>query len=183
MRNTLISIVLFSITMMAGCATNYQDIQSEQYAGAVKSETSEFDDKIKIEGPTLRTTHTVSLLDMYHNAFLIRGWKDKQTGEALGHQIYVRIRYASGSWAFFQSASFEGGKQAEVSRISSDVSSCTAGCTYTEVVGVEITSALLEQHRTNGLRLRINAKSGAHSIIEFPANYIQGYLDAYNQPS
>lgn len=164
-------IALAGLTI-AACATNYATKQPAEIAQAVIKKDSEFDAQITFVGPRLQTTKSRGIFTDYQYAQL-RSFKDKKTGR-ITHQAYVEINY-TGSWRYYQSASFKNGTQAEVAVIGRNVDSCTGvGCIYTETLGVEVSEGMLKQVG-GALEFRLNAKSGHENIISIPANYLAGY--------
>lgn len=175
----LIVAVVASVGLI-GC-TGAKNYSPNEIANLVKIESSEFDDKATIVGPKIQTTHSEGLLSIYHNDFRLRGWKSKNSNQPTSFQLYIQVEYVRGSWAFFQSASFVGGKTVDLTKIKRDVSSCSSGsgCIYSEIVGLEVKVPFLEKQKSSGFRVRLNSKSGATTVLEVPANYIQGYLSAF----
>jgi hypothetical protein len=112
----------------------------------------------------------------------LRGWKDKATGK-VKHQLFIVIKY-SNDWRYYQSASFINGDYQELTVINTEVVKCQSYrslgvlCDYRETLGLSFSDASLNSFKEEGLKIRINAKSGHENILEVPANYIKGYLQA-----
>jgi hypothetical protein len=65
--------------------------------------------------------------------------------------------------------------------ISRKVDSCFSGCSFTEVVGVEVTDELLRAKALTGFQIKLFAKSGDSLIIDVTPAQIQSQLMTDNQ--
>lgn len=150
----------------------YQKLGVDEIARQVEIQDSEFDRQKTVVGPAIFEPVGLFASQRYR----LRGWIRKDGGEER-HQLYVTITYDLSGWAFFERASFLVGEPRPLDLIGRDVGSCTRyGCTHVETVGVSFDRAYLEAHRGDGLRIRLDAKSGATTVITVPPNYVAAYL-------
>ena len=169
--------------MLSGCAQNAALIPADDFAKKVAVNTSDFDTDLKYVAPKLYGFKKRGLLSAGDRMKLnLRGWKDKATGK-VRHQLYIVIEYDN-DWRHYQSASFLGGSNQDLTVIDREVTGCHSYsslgvfCDYRETLGLSFSDTDLNAAKEEGLKIRINAKSGHENILELPANYIKGYLQA-----
>ena len=182
--NIFKSFILVSfMTILTGCVPNYAVMPADDVAKKITIKDSEFDSSINYVAPTLFNSKQRGLLTGYdYENFSLRGWKSKSGGNVT-HQLYIDIKYSS-KWRYYQSASFENGKQQDLTIINREVVRCESYgsigvlCDYRETFGISFTNEALNSLKETGFKVRGNSQSGHENILTVPANYIQGYLKA-----
>ena len=111
--------------------------------------------------------------------WMLRTWIDKESRNVT-HQLYLEISY-SGSWRFYQSANDDEARSLPVVSIKRSVGSCFAGCSFDEVMGVEVTDELLRAKALTGFQIKVFAKSGDSLVIDVTPAQIQSQLVTDNQ--
>jgi hypothetical protein len=92
-------------------------------------------------------------------------------GKLLGLTVQGVVAY-SGDWRFYDSAIFKGGEPAKFHRTSSDVGSCSYGCSLSEDFIIDITPEEAKAHAENGaVAIQIRGRPGATAIISVPLSY------------
>jgi hypothetical protein len=156
------------VALLAACGSAPQRPSTPvDVAAQTKKEDTTFDSSAKFTGPTVRGEPT----------WLVRAWRDRQTG-IVSRQLYVTHYYFGSGWRFYRTASFEGGEQAQATRIDSSPRCTRNLCSYTEIVGVSLPPAQWAKALQSGLTVRINAQSGDRSFVTIPAAYAQGFESA-----
>lgn len=173
MRLRLLALV-GALSLVSGCGTTIDIRDPGAVAAATTSEKTKFDSGAKWVAPVLFSRPKNGGLLPVQERIRLRGWQGARLNS---HQLYINIWYHSGSWRFYESASFEGGQKADIQKISRDVASCqTYFCNYDEHFGISLTESFLRQHEKRGFEVRVEAKSGHKNVLTVPAEYIQGYL-------
>lgn len=160
---------------MNGCASNYPTSPPEQIANDTAVSESNYDNTVKYQSREVFTPVKRGI-KQDHQRYLLRTWKDKET-ERLTHQLYVSIWYNTGNWRFYYSANHEDGEVAEFTVVDRDAD-CHRGCTYTETVGISLTTEYLKENTLTGFTVRLNSKGGFKNIVTVSPNYVQGHLMA-----
>ena len=180
--------IIFAFIFLGGCAnmTDYSRKSAVEIEKAVVVKDSDYDSHVKIFAPQLRSMKEMGLLTGYdYEYYSLRGWKDKKSG-GFTNQLYITIMY-KGGWRFYQTASFEGGRQSDLTDINRDVVNCIAYetmgtiCDYSETIGLLLSDAFLKEHETSGFTVRINSKSSHENILKVSGEYIKGYLKAISK--
>jgi hypothetical protein len=153
------------------------------------AEAKKYDNKVyifKVEDDKFSKTLSYAGLREWINPFggtarnwMLRTWIDKETRNVT-HQLYVEISY-SGSWRFYQSANNEQAISLPFIPINRSVGSCFAGCSFTEIVGVELSDELLREKALTGFQVKLFAKSGDSLVIDVTRAQIQSQLMTDNQ--
>jgi hypothetical protein len=126
----------------------------------VQVTSDQFESKITLLG----SAEAVNPFGGTFRLWRIRSWVDKTT-HAVSHQLYVEISY-SGGWQYYSFASDDTAKDLNVSKISSNVGSCSGGsCSLSEVVGVELDDATLRARQSGGYPIKLKAQSGDWIIL------------------
>lgn len=170
------TVALIALVLMTGCATNFADKPPAEVARAVQVKDTAFDAKKLIGGPLVASeTKRFPFTDSQSTYLLVE--KDRVTGALTNYTLFVRVIH-NGPWRFFQSASFVGGAQVEVKVGEREVSACGGSgfCVYTESVGIPIKEEVIRAAK-EGLRVRLNSKSGLENEIFLPKSYIDGFLE------
>ncbi len=90
--------------------------------------------------------------------------------QILIHDIY------DGEWRYYNNVYDNDGKRLDVTLIDQDVLNCTGGiCSFSEVVGVNISLDYLESHIDKGIRLKLSGKSGSQVFQLSPA-YVEAFV-------
>lgn len=156
-------------------------------AGCVSQPTSPSDISAQVEVRDTKFDKSVTYVAPQQSAggwntqtyYRLRGWRNKDSG-ALSHQLYVNVWYNLGSWRYYESASFVGGREVSVVKIDAKPR-CSAGggivtCSYDEYFGVPLTTEFLEAARATGFEIQLNARLGPPVTVSVPATYVAGYL-------
>lgn len=99
------------------------------------------------------------------------------------HQLYVTVGYSSAGRRKHFDGAFDGVlTPLKFTRIDSEEAGCTRkmfafGCNYTEVFGVEVTTAALRAHAASGYPIKIVSKRGAIFVIVISPRQIAAQLD------
>lgn len=112
-------------------------------------------------------------------SYRLRSWVNKET-KAVEHQLYVEISYI-GSWRWYSTAADDTAQDLPVTRIGSNVSSCSFGCSLSETVGVALSDEALRRRAASGMQIKISARSGDGLIIDLPAPQIGLQLTAIDR--
>jgi hypothetical protein len=157
---------------LVGCAAprppvDYSD--PAQVSARIKMERDDFKKLTNISAPSV-APHVL-------DALFLRAWKFDSG--STNYQIYVRSYY-SGEWRFYNSAYDSNGVRMDVVPISRDVGTCGRyGCSHEEHLGLNVTRAYLESHKSDGIRFKVSGKAG-EEIFFVPGGYIQAFLLATN---
>lgn len=169
--------------LLTGCMVSYgsyyqpQVLQVSPQEIALKSEItkSEFDKCTEVVGAEVISNPEYFSMENTSYATTLRSWLCDSTKK---HQLYVTIEY-TGSWRFYGSASDKNANTVPLLKISQDVLECkNFGCKYSETLGINLTDADLNKGTKEGFKYQIRAKSGDKTIIEVPANVVQGYIQS-----
>ncbi len=178
MRNTLLAIITAST--LTACATNFADKDPASVAAAVVKQQTKFDPNPVYISPNMEES---GLLSSHHvRLFRTEGSNGLVTG------ISVMFIYTGGGWAFYETASMEGGRTLELENVDRQVFACSSGtCTYKETTHARLPVGYLESAAESGFQLRYNAKRG-NTVVTVPPNFIKGFLAAIpaenpNRPS
>lgn len=177
-------LVVLVMAAIAGCAVDYTTVSVDEFAKYQTVEKSDFEKTVKIDGGPMRLELPGGFLDVGNVQARIRGWIDENDAVGQAHQLYLNIHYSTpGSWRYYRRATFRGGDEAKVTKISSEVNFCqSTRCDYTEVIGVSLPIDALLLGET--IEVQVSAKSGHKVIISIPENYVIAYsqLIAENSP-
>ena len=92
------------------------------------------------------------------------------------HQLHLSIKYTSGNWRNYYSASFSNGNQVDITLISSSAVSCSgSSCDYTEVMELNLSDDFLRSNMETGFSTVFNSIKSTNKIT-IPSDYIKGYL-------
>lgn len=97
--------------------------------------------------------------------------------------IYVRKAYTGRDWRHYNSAWGQQGTKLNTNIITKNVSNCKSNgsCTRYEHLAINISRALLEEYRDNGLRFIISSKFGDDEFF-IPQKYIVSFLEKIDMP-
>ena len=172
----------FLVVFLTGCASFPKTPETtSDFANRVQVSDSKFDSNIKFSGHTMSSDFlNGSVLCPYDwERYFLRGWKNKKNRN-LTHQLYFSIDYYDGDWRHYNSASFDNGEQADITRIDQDVSCGSGGgicgCRYTEQVGLDLSDQFLKSKAKEGFTIRFNSKDSTNNFVNITPNYISGYL-------
>ncbi|WP_146010660.1 hypothetical protein [Halomonas heilongjiangensis] len=167
------SILIFSIIILAGCATDYGKQDSSSVASAVEILSSDFDKGTTYVGPKILNSHLLS-------SESIRLARKIGSGEGSSETILVvDFMNTGGGWDFYQSVSFLGGDLKELYDVHRKVLGCTsAACTHLEETILILPHGYIESKASSGFDIRYNSRNSGGKVISIPANYIQGFLAA-----
>lgn len=184
LRALAASIAIGLSALLGGCAPNYANKSAAEIEAAVRTEYGKADAALWFVAPPIRTTPYNTRLSRYeYFTSHLRGRKDL-AGPAPSHRLQVEAQYADAYLRSYRSADIEGTGPARFAGISHRTLGCQRHpiipilCRFEEVFEVELTGEDLERHSRNGLTLRVQARTGQHTHIRLPGNYIRGYLDA-----
>ncbi len=92
------------------------------------------------------------------------------------HQLHLSIKYTSGNWRNYYSASFSNGNQVDIALISSSAVGCSgSSCDYTEVMELNLSDDFLRSNMETGFSTVFNSIKSTNKIT-IPSDYIKGYL-------
>lgn len=164
----IIAILILAVAVV-GCASNGTS------NGPANIQNDQFSKSFEIKGPVEYENPLVGISKMW----FLRSWVDKTTGAATT-QLYLSISYM-GSWNFFVRASDIKTNPLEVVKISSNVNSCQAICSYSETIGVTLDPAVLSKFQEQGYPIKIYGKSGESFVVTVTSGQIKSQLDALKQ--
>lgn len=175
MKN-VIAIAMTSL-LLAGCATpNYQAISPDEYASKISVQESEFNDlklfsamPIKGKAPSGHG-YTAQMIAV----------QNKKTS-SIHHALVMTWNYRDGNWAFFNSATLPGAVKLDLKENQKQVDNCSSYgvCTYLERVTALIPADALVS-APSSLKIQFGSSRGS-TVIELPANYIQGYVQGVSK--
>ena len=110
--------------------------------------------------------------------YRLRGSKDKAT-KAVAHELYVYIWYNEGGFRNFSTATVAGGREVAATKIYSKPSDIGRRFgSFDEWLTVPLDDASLQSARSTGFDVRIKAVSGHEVLLNVPAAYVAGYMNA-----
>jgi len=166
----------FLVVFLSSCVSLPKAPETKlDYANKVQISDSKFDSHIKFNGYAESTYKNGLLPESYR--YYIRSWKDKKDN-SIQHQLYVSFDYY-GDWRFYNSASFDNAKQADVTEIDRNTLDCSSkyfGCNLSEDVGVDLSDQFLKSRIKKGFSIRINSKRSYSDVVTISPSYLAGYL-------
>lgn len=169
-------LTVIAATLATACASNAPlPPPVAQVREQVAVQKTDFDTHTRFVGPGQQD-------DAAEYEVLLRSWLDTG-GDDYVHQIYIKLFYV-GAERGYRSVNFPGGELAD-SKVIDRMSDCTglggsrSICSHEEHIGAFVDHKTLKKAaKRNGLRLRVNARSGHETYVRLDPNYIQGYLAA-----
>ena len=136
----------------------------------------------QIENDQFSSSATVVGLSQFDNPFggvskqwFLRSFVGKES-HVVTHQIYVSISYL-GDWITISLAATDQAQSLPVTRIDSQVGSCSAGlCSLSEAVGLGISDAMLRARAQTGFQVKLTGHSGASFVIDITPEMITKQL-------
>lgn len=165
-----IFIVLYAVLIL-GCANN-QPPANPTIQGI---DDDKFSTSVRILGYSLYENP----LSGDFKQWFLRSFIDKKT-KAISHQIYLTIGYIDNS-RYYKNATDENANILKTIHISSDVGSCSGGCSIHEVVGIEIPDQYLRDHAATGFDVKISAQTGDSLVFHVSTTQINLQLNAATQ--
>lgn len=164
-------IALASAALLAGCAA--------APGGIVPMET--WARQIEVQHDEFRKTRTTVGADAqpgFSRLFLRHIESQQGPAPTAVTQLYIAAKY-SGRWHFYSDASDIHGTRLPVTLIDRTVDGCSryGGCSYTEDVGITLTTDYLRQHLASGIDVRLYGKGGDQTF-HVPGPYIEAFLTA-----
>lgn len=137
-----------------------------------------FSKNVTINGGTVHEFPSGILGSLFRN-FFIRSWVDKKTG-SVSHQLYVDITY-DGEWKFFEWAADDTATSLNVVKIDSHVDNCHNGCSFEEILGIELDDATLRSRVNAGYPIKLSAKDGTAIFLKVAPEQIKAQLEAVDK--
>jgi PDZ domain len=126
-----------------------------------KIEDDKFHPLIKISG----VDSTSSFDDYGAASTFIRSFAARD-GSKISHQIYVSAYYRGSGWHFFETAYDDTAKPYEVTKIGSEVGTCSRySCGHYETIGIDVDDAFLKSAAKNTKQIKVFGKSGVSFIL------------------
>lgn len=178
MKISNLALIISTVFMLSSCATNAVKMSASEVADKITVKNSEYDSTVLYEGPRIKSDATLSFFESGWVDSWLRTAKSKDTGVA-SYGVYIVIDY-TGSWRYYESASFSGGDSRKLKVLDRRVNSCSNGiCNFTEQMLLSLSLEELNASSHSGLTFRINGKKLTQdqgSKITIPANYISGFI-------
>ncbi len=175
MKSLIITLLVASISILAGCAEpalktapkpkiNWNDVQS--IASAIDVQHDDIKKMTNFKGPNSSS----GVLD----TVLLRAWKSDEGG-IFSYQIYV-IDYYHGDWRYYDTATDSKGNNLAIKLNSRDVSACDySTCAHQEHLGINVSREYLEKNQENGIIFKVRGKA-SEETFSIPATYIKAFL-------
>lgn len=96
---------------------------------------------------------------------------DKGTGSVDYYVHYYEIYGASG-WKSLSAAQTDANEALKVGRLNARMVSCLKGCSFSEELFIDLTPGVVEQARTQPLRIQLSGPGAAPSLIEVDAQVV-----------
>lgn len=173
-------LTLASAFLMSGCMVSYGayyqpqvlNVSPQEIALKTTIEKTQFDKCAQAVGAEVISNPEYFSMENTSYVTRLRSWLCKPPT----HQLYVDIEYP-GVWRFYQSATNDRAEAVGMTLISRDPIDCkSTGCSFSETVGIKLSEADLKRGAKQGLKYQLSAKSGDKTVIEVPANVVEGYL-------
>lgn len=137
--------------------------------------SDEFADRYEYTAPAIKfgTTST-------DNGVIFLG-RVKTSGILAPVTVQGLIMY-KGEWRRYSTAIFRGGKEANLTRTSRDVVTCSSKpCVLSEQYMIDITPEQIKKYTVNGkLEIQLQSQGTNIFMIEVPENYVQALLEVTN---
>lgn len=163
--------------------TNYATASVEVVRGGVSKLGSKFDVEAQYSGPIMCLEEYPAMKDPHCDRAGARYSLVSLGGDRGRIVLLANFVYSnSQSWAFYESASLEGGailKLLDADRQVGNGYFRPANGYLSETVQVRLPPGYLEKNLTSGFDIRFNAKRPRNfDVLHVPSNYIQGFLAA-----
>lgn len=173
------AVVLAVAVALAGCVSPTGSFpvvppaDTAAVATAAKVDRNQHTGVVTIENPLIMVNGTL-LGDKY----LIRSWIDPRS-PALHNRFQIQVSAYTNGWKFLEQA-YANGKPLDTLVIDRSVISCSGGCSMSEIVGINLTKADVEQFAVSGLSFQISGQRG-NVTMTIPAGYFAGALQAHER--
>lgn len=137
-----------------------------------------FSNRVTITGREVVVKNQAAL-SVERQKYFLRTWIDKQT-QAVSHQLYYHIDYNGADWRTFYKASLEGGKNLEVTRISTDVTVDEYDTRYFETIGATVPHKYLVNNK-DGFPVKWYAQDGTTKVTYLKPKQIKKQLKALQE--
>ncbi len=156
-----------AVALLAGCAVPVPQTRAEVAATAIRS-ADKYSKISSVRTAPLQATGIRAWGDEgFALFFLMKSQKESVTSEE------IRVLFSGQRWRFFTSAVDSNGRQLTVSNINRHVGS---DAWVNEEVSISLPPGYL-QNQEKGLDIKLYG-SGGSAILQAPAYYVQGFLDA-----
>lgn len=110
--------------------------------------------------------------------YTLRGFVNKKDGNVSVIQVYITLNYSK-NWRFYERADTDDGQSKSLTVIKRDFDCSQYGCSYNEVVALNLSKDYLLSKKDSGFKFRIvNRNSSYPLVFEVPSNVIQGLIIA-----
>ncbi|MFP4017949.1 MAG: hypothetical protein ACLFUH_01760 [Bacteroidales bacterium] len=166
-------LIFILLTLLIGCTVYDSSWNDPQYKDkdnkakqTVKVEFDEFSGETKIVGIKERGKVNYVKYLTFIRSFI----KDDQ----ITHQLYVILEYRN-DWRFYNRSNGQDKRKLETVNIERDVD-CYNFCEYVEHLGIYIDESILEKYQDKGYKIKMYAKSGHETVINFTSEQIDRHL-------
>jgi membrane-associated protease RseP (regulator of RpoE activity) len=137
------------------------------------------DDKFSQGATILGPVKSVNPFGGTFRMWRIRAWVNK-ADHTVTAQLYVQTGYFW-HWRFWEQAADDHANPLPVVAIDRSVDDCTGMCSYTEIVGVDLTEDELRQRAQDGFEIKLSAKSGDSLVLDITPDQIRPVLQTIDR--
>ena len=164
--------ILALVSLAAVSCTNLRPIEDfsvDELVSNTSYQRSEFDLVGTLQGIEIRQSE-ISLFKNQNSSVRMRSFI---SNVKTTHQLYFQLTYTGSDWRFYDGINLSGGDYYETRSITRDVLSCASslGCTYWEVLTLDLDTKLLQTAVNSGLKFRLRSRySDTYWDYSIPAN-------------
>jgi hypothetical protein len=150
--------ILAVLLVLQGCVTplNIYEMTVGELQNYIVYDRSEFDSIGTYESISLNDSE-VTLFKSQSSSVTLRSF---ESDFGISHQLYFYLTYSDSDWRFYDAVNLVGGKTLDTNVLDRNVISCShsLGCTYSEILTLEVDNFLFEIAEKEGLRFRLGSR-------------------------
>jgi transcriptional antiterminator Rof (Rho-off) len=173
---------LIAIVSLWGCAANPREASPGSIAQSVKESVTVVGQYSVWRSPALQVSHYRTLFYGYDSVYYWLVARKSPKGGAL-YEMSIAADYG-GDLRHYDAVKFADGSIRPMVNQQHDTERCqffnslVYACLFHDRASLELSQSELEAARLQGLRLTLSSGKQEYEIIDLPANYIQGFLQA-----